>query len=436
MQLTLAQVVAATGAIPSNVDLDQIVTGWSIDSRTLNPGDLFLAIKGDIHDGHAFLPAAIERGAVAALVQTKVDGPSLLVPDTLVALQKLASYARHHWGRDVVCVTGSAGKTSTKDIVAELLGGHFRIGKTIGNFNNHIGLPLSILRIPNESEIAVLELGMNHAGEIRALASIANPRVGVVTNVGYAHVEFFESIDGIAAAKRELIEALPIDGIAVLNADDERVSCFTFAGRTIRYGFSDTADIRAELTANGFAVNGVEFETELPGRHSISNILAGIAVATVAYGIPLADLAAPVAALRPAKMRGERTVRNGIIILNDSYNSNPEAARHMIDCLQAEPAKRRIAVLGEMLELGHMAEPLHRQLGAYAANAGVDLVIGIAGASKFLVEEAAHTQAAHFFPDAESAGNFLKQIVHAGDAILFKGSRGTHVERALATMED
>jgi UDP-N-acetylmuramoyl-tripeptide--D-alanyl-D-alanine ligase len=295
-------------------------------------------------------------------------------------------------------------------------------------------LPISILRIPEESDIGVFEVGMNHAGEISHLASIAQPRVGVVTNVGYAHIEFFESIQGIAAAKRELIESLPPDGVAVLNADDERVTRFVHPGRTIRYGFSDEADIRAMAIDDGFIVDGIRFTTALAGRHSVSNILAGLAVAMV-YGIPFRELTDVVAALRPSKMRGERAVRNGITILNDSYNSNPDAARVMIDCLRKEHAQRRIAVLGEMLELGHMSEQLHRELGAYAAHVGVDVVIGISGASRFLVEEAQRKQEAYFFPDPDAAGAFLKNFVHTGDAILFKGSRGTHVERALATME-
>lgn len=436
MQLTVAQVIAATGAIPHEVDKDATITGWSIDSRAVRAGDLFIALKGEIHDAHQFVPTAIANGALAALVHEPVAAPHLLVRETLDALQKLASYARRRWGRDVVCVTGSAGKTSTKDIIADLLGTRFHIGKTVGNFNNHIGLPLSILRIADESEIAVFEAGMNHAGEIRQLASIAQPGVGVVTNVGYAHVEFFESIDGVAAAKRELIEALPSDGVAVLNADDPRVTRFAFAGRTIRYGFTEAADVRAIPSEDGFVVEGVRFKTALAGHHSVLNILAGLAAARV-YEIPLNDLVEPVAALRPSKMRGERSVVNGITILNDSYNSNPEAARRMIDCLQSEAAAtRRIAVLGEMLELGHMAEPLHRELGTYAAEQGVDVVIGVAGASRFLVEEAGHKTAAYFFVDAEAAGSFLKEFVGPGDAILFKGSRGTHVERALARIEN
>ena len=447
MQLSLAQVQAATGAqLLAGVAGETKITGWSIDSRTAAPGDLFFAVKGERLDGHAFVNAVLAQGAVAAVVSEAVPdakGPLLLVKDTLEALQSLAHWARRRWARQIVAVTGSAGKTSTKDIIAALLGVRYRVGKTAGNFNNHIGLPLSILRLPDDSQMAVLEMGMNHAGEIRHLVSIAEPQHGVITNVGYAHVENFASIEGVAAAKRELIEG--ITGTAILNADDPRVAAFAAShkGHKVTYGFAPSADVRAEdakIAADhaAFTVQGVRFETSLSGRHSVSNILAGIAVAGI-VGIEPHELVSAVSALTPGKMRGERKVWRGATVLNDSYNSNPEAARNMLDVLRSEPAQRRIAVLGEMRELGQMSEQLHRQLGEYAAQSGIDVVIGIHGAARFLVESAlkagttAHT--ALFFDQPEPAGDFLKDFVKSGDAILFKGSRGTQVETALARME-
>ncbi len=252
----------------------------------MRPGDLFFAIKGDVHDGHAFVNPVLEAGAAAAIVSEPIASPRglvLQVSDTLRALQQLAHWARRRWGGRVVGVTGSAGKTSTKEMIAAFLGVRWRVGKNAGNFNNHIGLPLSLLRVPQEAEIAVLEMGMNHAGEIRELARIAQPDTGVVTNVGYAHVEAFDSVEGVAAAKRELIEELPESGTAVLNADDERVLRFRdgHKGQTITYGFSEHADVRAaqfESGPNGseFTVHGVRFRTVLAGRHSVLNILAGL----------------------------------------------------------------------------------------------------------------------------------------------------------------
>ena len=262
------------------------VSSLSVDTRTLQPGDLFFALEGDVHDGHEFVADALDRGACAAVVHRDLgNDPRLIrVKDTLAALQRLAQWANERWAGKVVGVTGSAGKTTTKDVIAAVLSPAMRVGKTIGNFNNHVGLPLSVLRIPQDARSAVLENGMNHAGEIRALARIAPPDVGVVTNVGYAHIENFDSIEGVAAAKRELVEALKPGGTAVLNADDERVRQFQ-GPNTVFYGLSQVTDI--ELRAGGvrFRVDGVPFESPMQGRHAISNLLAGIAVAGV-FGIP------------------------------------------------------------------------------------------------------------------------------------------------------
>ncbi len=425
MKLALREVGRVLGA-PS--DSGAIVTGWSVDSRTIEPGDFFFALHGPYHDGTVYIDAAVANGAVGFTSD----------PD---ALEKLASWARVEWGGDVVAITGSAGKTSTKDVVAELLASEFPIGKTTGNFNNQVGLPLSILRLPDEARLAVLEIGMNHAGEIRHLCSIAKPRIGVVTNVGYAHIEMFDSIDGIALAKRELIECLPSDGTAVLNEDDPRVRTFgdVHNGPVVRFGFSESANVRArdvEFRSDGtrFRVCGTTFNTLLQGRHAVLNILAGIAVAQI-YGIAPAKLVDVVVALKPGKMRGERFSHNGIIILNDCYNSNPDAVHAMLDVLKDTPANRRVAVLGEMLELGRWSEPLHRDIGRYAVESGVNVLVGIRGAARAMVDAAIEAglevNAAFFFDDPVAAGGQLRESARPGDAILFKGSRGTRVERAL-----
>jgi UDP-N-acetylmuramoyl-tripeptide--D-alanyl-D-alanine ligase len=444
VEFTVTQIGAVIGARSVR---DAPINGWSVDSRTVAAGDLFFALRGPNHDGNAYVDGALRKGAVAAVVdQKKADAgendPRLMVvPDSLVALQKIAAWARDQWNGEVVGVTGSAGKTSTKDIIAAMLSVKILAGKTIGNFNNHVGVPLSILRLPAVARVAVLEIGMNHAGEIRDLSAIARPRIGVVTNVGHAHMEAFDSIEGVAAAKRELIEALPADGVAVLNADDPLVSRFrdVHPGVTVTFGLSEGADVRAEqveYSSEGvrFQVNGLQFESALLGRHSILNLLAGIAVASL-YGIQPEQLTGVVSALSAGSMRGQRFEQNGILILNDCYNSNPDAARAMIDVLRETPAKRRIAVLGEMLELGHWAESLHREVGNYVANCGIDVLVGIRGAARHMVDaamEAGQSEDAAFFsPDTAVAGDLLRQVARPGDVILFKGSRGTHVEQAL-----
>jgi UDP-N-acetylmuramoyl-tripeptide--D-alanyl-D-alanine ligase len=438
VEFTVTQVAEVLG---SPVRSDALITGASVDSRTINAGDLFIALPGPNHDGNAYVDAAFNKGAVAVIANRPFDGPVLVVHDTLAALQQLASWARDRWGGDVVGVTGSAGKTSTKDVIAVMLAAALRVGKTFGNFNNHVGVPLSILLLPGDARVAVLEIGMNHAGEIRDLARIAKPRIGVVTNVGHAHMEAFDSIQGVAAAKRELIEALPPDGIAVLNADDPLVAGFRDAhpGRVITFGLAEGADVRAENVETGiegvrFSVAGTQFESPLPGKHSVSNLLAGIAVAGI-FGIRPHQLTGIVREFLPGSMRGELLRHKGILILNDCYNSNPDAARVMIDVLRDTPATRRIAVLGEMLELGRWSESLHHDVGCYVAKAGIDVLVGIRGAASHLVDGAREAgqavDAAFFFEDPGEAGGQLRQIAREGDVILFKGSRGTHVERAL-----
>jgi UDP-N-acetylmuramoyl-tripeptide--D-alanyl-D-alanine ligase len=428
------------------------ITGWSVDSRTVQPGDLFFALPGPNHDGNTYLDEAFRKGAVAAVAHSGHSSPAgqrgdmaasevLTVPDSLAALQDLATWARNQWGGQVVGVTGSAGKTTTKDVIASMLALNMPVAKNIGNLNNHVGLPLSILRMPSDARVAVLELAMSHAGEIRRLSEIARPNIGVVTNVGHAHMEAFDSIEGIAAAKRELIEALPSDGVAVLNYDDPLVLPFrgVHPGRTITFGFNAGADVRAENfedTSDGisFSVDAVPFSSQLHGRHSVSNFLAGIAVAGL-FGIRPSELTEAVRGIPPGPMRGERILHDGILILNDCYNSNPDAARAMLDVLRDTQAKRRIAVLGEMLELGRWSGALHRGVGTYVAAQGIDVLVGIRGAASNLVDAAKEAgqaaNAAFFFDDPAAAGDQLRKIAQAGDVILFKGSRGTHVERAL-----
>jgi UDP-N-acetylmuramoyl-tripeptide--D-alanyl-D-alanine ligase len=441
---TIAGLIGAAPPAASEYAPLAAVSGWSIDSRTIGRGDCFFALRGPVHDGHDFVAGVFERGAAVAIVERESDahGLQLRVPDTTVALQTLGRGARRIWGGTVVGVTGSAGKTTTKDTIASLLSTTFATGRNMGNLNNHLGVPLSILRLPDDSGVAVLEMGMNHEGEIRELAGIAGPQIGVVTNVGWAHTEnFADGLEGVARAKSELIQALPREGTAVLNADDHRVRGFSklHPGPSVLFGFAEDADVRAEavnLTPGGarFRALGVEFESPLAGRHGVSNVLAGIAVAHV-MGIAPEKLRDAVRTLVPGKMRGERSIRNGVTIIDDCYNANPEATRSMLELLRDTPALRRIAVLGEMLELGREAGTLHRNIGRFAAEQGIHAVIGIRGAGRWMVDEAIaagmSSGAASFFDSPEEAGEFLRHYLKPGDAVLFKGSRGVHVERAL-----
>ncbi|HYM09682.1 MAG TPA: UDP-N-acetylmuramoyl-tripeptide--D-alanyl-D-alanine ligase [Bryobacterales bacterium] len=449
MTFSLQQAAEMMGAQPpAGKELHgAVVQGYSIDSRAIRPGELFFAVRGERRDGHEFIDAALSSGAIAAVASR---GPAhcaarlLLAADPKLALQQFAAKARQSWGRKVIAITGSNGKTTTKEIVAALLSTRFRVAKSEGNLNNDLGLPLSLLRMDAAADLAVLELGMNHAGEIRALASIARPDIGVVTNVNAVHLEFFHSVGEIALAKRELIESLPASGIAVLNADDDRVSDFArfSAARVMTFGVGAPAAVRAvdvencglDGTSFRLQAGGEAFFTPLPGRHNLYNTLAGLAVAQ-ALGIEPASLRDAVRALRPAHMRGELVEVGQVRILNDCYNSNPRAAEAMLELLSATPAARRVAVLGEMLELGPASQDLHCQLGRRAARSGLSLLVGVGGAARFLVKEAVRAGlpqgAAFFFDDSRAAGKFLATALRPGDVVLFKASRGVRLEEAL-----
>lgn len=444
MNFPLSRIAAALACAAPLPDAQ--ITGWSFDTRTIAEGDLFIALPGEKVDGHDFIAQAFEKGAAAALASRDLPGRILRVADPQIALEDLARQARQWWGGVVIGVTGSAGKTTTKDVCAAILGVELSVGRTVGNFNNQIGVPISILRLPADVKYAVLEIGMNHAGEIRHLSTIARPDIAVVTNVGTAHIENFTSIEGIAAAKRELVEALPATGLAVLNGDDARVRAFAHvhAGRSVTYGLGEHSDLhpsRLEFAADRtrFTVDHTDFETRLIGRHGVMSILAGLALARE-FGIPFERTREAVRELAPPKMRGERLEVRGMRVLNDCYNSNPDAARAMLDVLRDLPAERRIAVLGEMLELGQWAEPLHREVGQYAVASGISVLVGIRGAARCLVESAVSAGldagAALFFEEPTQAGDYVRTIARPGDALLFKGSRGTRVELALARFLD
>jgi UDP-N-acetylmuramoyl-tripeptide--D-alanyl-D-alanine ligase len=460
MNLTLAEAAIGAGAVleaPSSAaNAGALVArGYSIDSRTMGAGELFFAVRGERLDGHDFVAAAIERGAVAAVVSrarvaTLPDAalavPLLIAEDPLKALQALAAHVRRRWGRRVVAVTGSAGKTSTKEAIAAALGAKFNVLKSQGNLNNAFGLPLQLLRLTPEHEIAVVEMGMNHPGEIAALALIASPDWGVITNVGTAHVEnFADGQVGIARAKFELVDALPEYGVAFLNCDDRYVSQFgrDFHGRAVYFGSGPCADPQLleaseDLTGLHMRYRAGKREAQLTlkllGAHNALNALAGLAVALEA-GVELEAAVAALQTLTAGDKRGEVIEICGATILNDCYNSNPEALRSMIRTLAARPAGRRILVAGEMLEMGEHGPALHAECGRAAAEAGLDLVAGVGGNAEHLATAACKGGvAALFLPNAEAAGRWLRQNLQPGDVVLVKGSRGVHLERAIEAM--
>jgi UDP-N-acetylmuramoyl-tripeptide--D-alanyl-D-alanine ligase len=452
MKLPLWRIAEFVGS-KGEWDQEAVAMGYSIDSRTLSPGDLFIAISGERFDGHEYVQAALAKGAVGAIVEAgkKVAGDPLRllkIEDTLKALQVLGAAARRIWGKPLLAVTGSAGKTTTKEMLAHILATRFRVMKSSGNLNNHIGLPLQLLKLEAEHDLGVVEMGMNHAGEIRALGALAHHDLAVVTTVAPVHLEFFGSLAGIARAKYEIIETLPAGGVAVLNADDEYVSQFGrgFKGKVVTFGIKRAADVSAQkIKLNG--AEGSTFELvvgsvgepvtfPLVGEHNIYNALAA-AAAAMERGISPSQAAEALSSIAPPDKRGQVLHLHGATIINDCYNSNPRALEAMIDTLASMKADRRILIVGEMLELGPTAEALHRECGEHAAEKKIDIVIGVRGMARAVAEAAcgSGTQA-QFVETPEQAGEWLARNLRPGDAVLLKASRGVKLERALDMLQD
>jgi UDP-N-acetylmuramoyl-tripeptide--D-alanyl-D-alanine ligase len=426
-----------------------VALAYSIDSRHIQQGDLFFAVKGEHLDGHDFVEEALAKGAVGAVVRRDLAArysaaaPLLAVSDTLLALQTLATAVRRLWAKPVVGITGSAGKTTTKEAIAHVLVSRFHVLKSEGNFNNHFGLPLMLLKLEPDHEIAVIEMGMSHSGEITALANIAQPNIGVVTNVAPVHLEFFKSIAEIARAKYELIASLPAGSTAVLNADDEYVSQFgrDFKGKVVMYGFKPTADVRAEnIETRGqdgssfdIVIDGCRENATLPlvGTHNIYNGLAAVAVG-LQRGLTPSEAVAALATLRPAEKRGEVLHLGNITVVNDCYNSNPKALDAMVDALTTMPGSRRIVVAGEMLELGPAGDEMHRASGRHMADKKINILLGVRGHALEMVEAATKAgMRAEFVNTPEEAGEWLTREAQDGDVVLLKASRGVKLEKAL-----
>jgi UDP-N-acetylmuramoyl-tripeptide--D-alanyl-D-alanine ligase len=412
-----------------------------------------VAIRGDRFDGNAYVREAVSKGAVGAIVSDAAltgapelaGTPLLLVPETIAALQTLANRVRRDSGAAVVAVTGSAGKSTTKEITAEFLAARYTVFRNRGNLNNHIGLPLSLLELRKKPDIGVLELGMNHSGEIRVLVRIAEPDVRVWTNVGPAHLEFFSSVDAIAEAKAEILEGADSDSLLVANADDDLVMRHAgrFNGRVRTFGVERPADVRA-LAVRDFGIDGTaavvrtpigeaELRTPLPGTANLSNVLAAAAVA-IRFDVPLVDIVERAAGLKPVARRGEVIRAGGVTIVDDSYNSNPKALSRALAMLAGETRfARRVAIVGEMLELGSASAELHRAAGAEAAAAHVSELVAVGGANARAVAEGAAeagmpASCVHYVESSTAAGDLAVRLVKSGDVVLVKGSRGIRTE--------
>jgi UDP-N-acetylmuramoyl-tripeptide--D-alanyl-D-alanine ligase len=444
--------------------------GVSIDTRTLKPGELFVAIRGERFDGAQFVEPAIAAGAAGVVVPaavSRVFGPGdvagprtrptsdvvvIAVDDTVVGLQSLARSIRRESGAKVVAITGSAGKTTTKEVTSEFLSAGYRVIRNRGNLNNHIGLPLSLIELAQRPEIAVVELGMNHAGEIATLVGIAEPDVRVWTNVGEAHLGFFASVDAIADAKAEILESATASTLLVANADDARIVARMprFRGRRLTFGIDRDADVRATHVEDR-GIGGIRarvvtprgeltIDTPLVGRTNLANLLAATAVA-LEFDVPLDTIAARARTLKPAAHRGEVVeLPGGITIIDDSYNANPTATKRALEVLTATPAARRFAVLGEMLELGAHAVALHEDVVHAAARARLDGLVAVGGAPAAALAEAAVAAglpraAVRHFATSDEAADAVAGMLRSGDLTLVKGSRGVNTDRIVERLK-
>ncbi len=445
--LDAQEMARAFGGVLRHGPGDRPLPSVSIDTRTIVPGDLFVAIRGPRFDGHEFVAAAIAHGAGCVVVSdasaiTSTDVPAIVVDDTLRGLQDAAHVIRRRAGSTVIAVTGSAGKTTTKEIAATILARRFTTFRNRGNLNNHIGLPLSLFELRTAPQMAVVELGMSAPGEISRLVAIAVPQVRVWTNVGEAHLGFFESIEGIADAKAEVLEGAAAGDVFVANAADPRVMARTtgFAGTVVTFGVDVPADVSiTAVQSRGFegttarlSLGGAThaIETSLIGAPNLANIAAASAVA-LASGVPAHDIVEGIATLVPPAHRGEVVhAAGGWVLIDDAYNSSPSALKHALATL-AGTNGRHVAVLGEMLELGGFSVAQHEDCGREAARLGIDVVITVGGAPAAALATAATAAGAAtvlHVPDSGAAAAAVRDIVRAGDVVLVKGSRGIRLE--------
>ena len=451
--LTLKQLAIATGGKLLNCDEDVYVSDVVTDSRKITKGSVFVALRGEKFDGHNFAVQAVSGGAVCVVADTKFETddalPQLVVEDTYKALRDIAAYYRKKFAAPSVAITGSVGKTSTKDMVASVLAEQFRVLKTQGNFNNEIGLPLTVFGMSAEDEIAVLEMGMSAFGEISRLTQIAAPDVAIITNIGFSHIEHLGSQENILKAKLEILEGLTPGGTVILNGDDEflRQTVGSLSFETLTYGIENTdCDIVAKNVKK--YPDGTAFEVKVdeevlkvrvnvPGLHHVYNALAAILTGVI-YNIPVEKIVEGVAKFQPSGMRQSVVELDNAVLVKDCYNASPTSMKSGLEVLSVTPPKddslesRKVAVLGDMLELGDYAEQSHRAVGELCCDYDLGCLIAIGKNAEFVakgaIDNGFNSSELYVFYDNNAAKEHIISILRPNDVILFKGSRGMRLE--------
>lgn len=447
---TVHQIIEATGGQLIRGHLSAGVRGVAIDSRRLTPGEAFLAIRGTRFDGHRFIEEAAHRGASCLVVSHlpfSTNGsssvPTVLVPDTTEALARLAQFHRRRMGQPVIAITGSCGKTTTKELIAHLLGSPDTVLKTMGTQNNHIGVPLTLLRLTERHRMAVVELGSNHPGEIAALASITEPDIAVITNVGPVHLEFFGSLMGVLQEKLSLLDALPPEGTVILPGDQldiclEAPRRLDSRTRLVTFGTNERCDLQAldiQRVGQGMALRLRDFTNQwtvpLVGYHNVENTLAALACVW-AVGVPLSETKERLASFEPVPLRSQVVRCDGLTILNDCYNANPLACARALETLRDLEVSRTVAIVGDMLELGDYAASAHQAIGRLATQLGIDAVIAVGEYAEYVAqgvrEGRSDAQVMTFRTVAELLRD-LPAFLRAGDGVLVKGSRKLNLEQ-------
>jgi len=445
---TIQRILEATGGVLARGSSAVGVEGVTIDSRRLQPGEAFVAIRGARFDGHQFLDEIVRRGAACSIVSQLPPAhhdlatfPTILVPDTTAALGHLARFRRRQLAPSVIAVTGSCGKTTTKELIAHLLGGPDTVLKTFGTQNNHIGVPLTLLRMQPDHQVAVVELGSNHPGEIGQLAAIAEPQAAVITNVGPVHLEFFGSLMGVLKEKLSLLDAVPSHGFVVLPGDQLDV-CLEAQRhlqphiRTVTFGTTDRCDLQAfdiQRCAQGMVLRlrdqASQWTISLVGAHNVENALAALACVWT-MGVPLSVAKERLRSFRPIPLRSEILRCHGLTILNDCYNANPLSVARALETFGEMDVRRKVAIIGDMLELGPFTSAAHEAIGQLAAKLGIEVIIPVGTYAEVVAEgvRRIRRQGVTTFRTAEELIPQLPAMLQEGDGLLVKGSRKLHLE--------
>ncbi|HEY9799720.1 MAG TPA: UDP-N-acetylmuramoyl-tripeptide--D-alanyl-D-alanine ligase [Leptolyngbyaceae cyanobacterium] len=440
---TLNQIIEALAASPVNLSeaaLSQVSSGIQTDTRILKPGEVFLAFRGEKFDGHEFVPRAIANGAIAAIVDYDYENPGLpviQVRNTLEAYQKLGRWWRDRFDIPIIGVTGSVGKTTTKELIAAVLGTKGKVHKTYGNYNNEIGVPKTLLELHEEHDYAVIEMAMRGRGQIAELTQIAHPTIGVITNVGTAHIELLGSEAAIAEAKCELLTEMPKDSVAILNHDNPLLmatAAKVWSGEVLTYGLSG-GDIHGSLVDHAtLEVAGLRLPLPLPGRHNATNYLAALAVAKV-LGIEWSSLQAGVNVNMPTGRSQRFSLPNDVVILDETYNAAPEAMLAALQLLADTPGKRKIAVLGAMKELGERSPQLHQRVGETVRNLKLDgLLVLVDGEDAEALARSAEGIPSECFATHADLVARLKTFVQTGDRLLFKAAHSVGLDQVVSQL--